>query len=119
MPSEKKPLQRSTTEWIILTQDQTLILVSKIDELLEGLDKETFDGKGYYVNIVKSVRDASQRSKRISKKQLAIIQKGWTKTLQENLYVPGLEFYLLDNEEIMNKKANRRRKTKLDDEFYD
>lgn len=103
MPSERKPLQRTQAEWILLSEDQKQILASKIEELIEGLENENFDGVGRFTDIVKSVRSNVLRSARISTKQLSMIQKGWTKTLKEDLYVPGLEGYLLENEEKMSQ----------------
>ncbi len=112
MSSYRKAKQTVMTEWIQLNVEQVELVASKMQLLLDRLLAPdcTIDGRLRIAGVYESIMKHTKLKKRISAKQLSVVQKGCYVQFNEDLYVPGLEHWLLQNQKKM-ETAMKRRKT--------
>ena len=113
MKSEKKKNQAGKiSEWIKLDLNASTGLLSSLDKLILHLQAvlpdDRFDGIDHYTNIMISIynhiKSSDTKNRRISVKQLKAIQQGYYRSFSEDLYIPGLEFYLIRNTELIHRQ---------------
>ena len=113
MKSEKKKNQvGKISEWIKLDLNASTGLLSSLDKLILHLQTvlpdDRFDGIDHYTNIMISIynhiKSSDTKNRRISVKQLKAIQQGYYRSFSEDLYIPGLEFYLIRNTELIHRQ---------------
>lgn len=93
------------TEWIELENWQAKELHDIAFELSEACQLK---GQETFAHVLFKVSDSVQRHKRISTKQLALLQKTMHVDRQETLYVAGLEYWILANVRKINQKTKER-----------
>ena len=104
--------QNAEVVWILLTDEQTADLYNAA--MKAGIHAETqiYDGHWKTSGMLKEMAEKSTRGKRISMKQLLVIQQYYATQMNDFLYIEGLEYYLMKNEVLVDKYRDRLKRIK-------
>lgn len=116
----KKVNQTGVSVWCDLNEEQIADLYSLCVKASDHCELADFDGHFRHAITLISIAEFADRNKRISKSQLRIIQQYYKKNFREEIYIEGLEHFLIDierraerngryNSGLKRAEENRRR----------
>lgn len=111
--SEKRMKQSIMAEWINLNADQVMAIDNAIDEALDTVDglPDYERGRAHFLaDFLRNVQARTVRSRNISTRQLAGVQKGILTITHQDLYIKGLEGYLIQGRRNIEIRAKQKLK---------